>query len=258
MSATSTSANLEVDGSEQHEAKYGQGKGSGVGGGSDHEALTVAPDDMMQRYAVIETGQEGAEAARLRAVYSYAVLDTPPEPNFDRITNLAANIFDLPISTLCLADTDRHFFKSRHGVDATEMPRKLSFCDETLRTHRGFIVPDALDDSRFQMAPIVAGPPNVRFYAGTPLVSPNGVAIGSLCVLDTRPHLDFDARSSQILANLAGTVVELLEARSRQIELAACTEELAHLARHELTDRVAKPPDAAGADRACHGSCAER
>lgn len=194
----------------------------------------AAADEAKQIGAVIQPASDPSEATRLHAVYSYAVLDTPPEPNFDRITNLASNIFNLPISTLCLADADRHFFKSRHGVNATEMPRKLSFCDVTLRTGGGsFVVPNALSDGRFLTAPIVAGLPGVRFYAGAPLVNPNGIPIGSLCVLDTKPHLDFDARCSQILCNLAGTVVELLEARSRQIELAACTEELAHMARHD-------------------------
>jgi diguanylate cyclase (GGDEF)-like protein len=200
---------------------------------SNSSTLTVAADDMMQSDALIQPGGDRSEAARLRAVYSYAVLDTAPEPNFDRITNLAASIFNVPIATLCLADADRHFFKSRYGVDATEMPRRLSFCDETLRTQSGFIVPDAFGDSRFRMAPIVAGPPGVRFYAGSRLVNANGIPIGSLCVLDTKPRSDFSARSSEILTNLAGTVVELLEARSRQIELAACTEELAHLAGHD-------------------------
>ena len=233
MSATFNATNLRADNSEQDYAAYRESEGSGGIGASDAGTLTVAGNHIRSRGAVIEAAVEGSEAARLRAVYSYAVLDTPPEPNFDRITNLAARIFDLPICTLCLADADRHFFKSRYGVDATEMPRRLSFCDETLRSANAFIVPDALDDARFRMAPIVSGPPNVQFYAGTPLVSPSGMPIGSLCVLDTRPHVDFDTRCSDILANLAGTVVELLEARTRQIELAACTEELAHLARHD-------------------------
>lgn len=196
-------------------------------------ALTIADGEMTRGSLAGGLEPDRFEAIRLTAVHRYAVLDTLPEPNFDRITKLAANIFRLPISTLCLADTNRHFFKSHHGVDATEMPRKLSFCDETLRGSGSFVVPDALDDCRFQKAPIVAGPPNIRFYAGVALVSPGGLPIGSLCVLDTKPRMDFDVRSSAILSNLAGTAVELLEARSRQIELAACTKELAHLARHD-------------------------
>lgn len=195
--------------------------------------LSVAGEGIGQSESFSLAIADKSEAARLRAVYGYAVLDTPPEPNFDRVTNLAANIFGLPISTLCLADADRHFFKSRHGVNATEMPRKLSFCDVTLRNEDGFIVPDATADRRFHAAPIVAGPPNIRFYAGAPLINPNGIPIGTLCVLDSEPHLDFDARKARILADLAGTVGELLEARLRQIQLAACTAELALIARQD-------------------------
>ena len=172
------------------------------------------------------------EVARLRALHNYAVLDTPPEPNFDRITRLAADIFHMPACTMSLADSDRHWFKSHHGVDATEMPRRMSFCDETIRRAE-FVVPDAIADSRFRTAPVVAGRPGFRFYAGTPLTSPDGQRIGSLCVLDTQPHHDFSAADMRILANLAGTSIELLEARLRNIELARATEELAVMARHD-------------------------
>jgi diguanylate cyclase (GGDEF)-like protein len=183
--------------------------------------------------ALREAGMLDDEAARLRALYRYAVLDTEPEPNFDRITLLASRIFGLPICTMSLADADRHWFKSHHGVDATEIPRRLSFCDETLRSRNGLVVPDARADPRFADAPIVAGSPGLRFYAGHPLTTPDGQRIGSLCVLDVQPHHDFDPSKLDILANLAGTSIELLEARSRNIQLARCTEELVHLAGHD-------------------------
>src|SRR5579875_910888 len=157
------------------------------------------------------------ESGRLHALFGYAVLDTPPEPNFDRITKLAAAIFEKPVCTLAFADAERHWFKSRHGVDATEMPRRMSFCDVTIRSDKAFVVPDAAADPRFATAPIVAGPPHFRFYAGAPLVSPLGFRIGSLCVLDTRPDADFGPRRREILSDLARTVIELLEARSRAI-----------------------------------------
>src|SRR5690349_8030937 len=179
------------------------------------------------------------EAARLRALYEYAVLDTPPEPNFDRITDIAANAFGMPVCTMSLADADRHWFKSHYGVAAQEMPRRMSFCDETILSDGGFVVPDALTDPRFIDAPVVAGPPGFRFYAGSPLVTPRGLRIGSLCVLDTSPHHDFSAANMRILANLAGTCIELLEARSRNIELAKCTEELAHMAGHDSLTGIA-------------------
>ncbi len=174
-----------------------------------------------------------AEVARLQALRRYAVLDTPPEPNFDRITLLTASVLDKPVCTLSLADADRHWFKSRFGVDATEMPRRMSFCDQTIRSDDVFVVPDAFADSRFVHAPIVAGPPHLRFYAGAPLITPAGIRIGSLCVLDTRPSGAFAEKQAMILSQLASTVVELLEARSRQIELADMTRSIAHLARHD-------------------------
>ncbi len=173
------------------------------------------------------------ESARLRALLGYAVLDTPPEPNFDRITCLAATIFDKPLCTLSLADAERHWFKSRYGVSVTEMPRRMSFCDVTVNGDTVFVVPDARSDSRFASAPIVVGPANIRFYAGAPLISLDGARIGSLCVLDTKPHTDFDEKAKNILAGLACTCVELLEARSRQVELAERTAQIADLARHD-------------------------
>jgi diguanylate cyclase (GGDEF)-like protein len=173
------------------------------------------------------------ESTRLRAVYGYSILDTPPEPNFDRITHLAATIFGLPACVLSFADADRHWFKSRHGASVAEIPRRMSFCDTTMQSDEVFVVADALADPRFAAAPIVAGPPYVRFYAGAPLVSPDGSRVGSLCVFDTRPHADFTDRQASVLANLARTVVELLEARKRELKLAKLHDETAHLARHD-------------------------
>lgn len=173
------------------------------------------------------------EERRLDALRSYRLLDTPPEPGLDRITALAPAIFGLPICTLALADRDRHWFKSRHGVEASEMPRRLSFCDETIRSEGVLVVPDALCDPRFVLAPVVAGPPHLRFYAGAPLVTSSGVRIGSLCVLDTEPHPGFAPDRQAILADLAATAMELLEARSRQIELRVMAGEIVHLASHD-------------------------
>jgi len=172
------------------------------------------------------------EAARLRELVSYAVLDTPPEPNFDRITSMAAAVFDKPICTMAFADTDRHWFKSRFGVDAACMPRRMSFCDQTIRGKEVFMVRDALADPRFAKAPVVDSSPHVRFYAGAPLIVSSGACIGSFCVLDTHP-CDFDARQKRVLMDFAQISVELLEARSRQIKLARHSVEIARLARND-------------------------
>lgn len=176
---------------------------------------------------------DSGESIRLRDLYDYSILDTPPEPNFDRITHLAATIFEKPVCTLSLADTERHWFKSRHGAQATEMLRPMSFCDHTIAGDGVFVVPDTQLDSRFQAAPCVSEAPHFRFYAGAPLITPNGSRIGALCVLDTVPHKDFGDDKRSILANLAHTAVELLEARSRQIQLSRCTAKIAHMACHD-------------------------
>ncbi len=173
------------------------------------------------------------ERQRLRKLYDYAVLDTEPEPNFDRLAWIAARVFKTPIATLSLADAERHWFKARVGVEGREMPRRMSFCNETISGEQVFVVPDARADARFAAAPVVTEAPLVRFYAGAPLIAPGGFRVGSLCVLDTVPRDDFGAHEADILRNLAGTAIELLEARARQTELARRTEEIALLARQD-------------------------
>jgi diguanylate cyclase (GGDEF)-like protein len=173
------------------------------------------------------------EDLRADALRRYEVLNTPAEPNFDRITRIASSVLGRPVCTLALADRDRFWFKSKQGVDATEMPRELAFCEETIRGRDVFVVPDATVDRRFIDAPVVKAAPHVRFYAGAPLITPTGVAIGSLCVLDVKPEFNFSAESRCILADLAATSVELFEAKARHIELLKCTDEIAHLARHD-------------------------
>ena len=173
------------------------------------------------------------EFQRLRKLYDYAVLDTEPEPNFDRLAWIAARVFKTPIATLSLADAERHWFKARVGVEGREMPRRMSFCNETISGDHVFVVADARADARFAAAPVVAEAPFVRFYAGAPLIAPGGLRVGSLCVLDTKPRDDFTAHEADILSHLAGTAIELLEARSRHSELTRRTEEIALLARQD-------------------------
>jgi diguanylate cyclase (GGDEF)-like protein len=173
------------------------------------------------------------EDLRADALRRYEVLNTPAEPNFDRMTRIASSVLGRPVCTLALADRDRFWFKSKQGVDATEMPREMAFCEQTICGREVFVVPDASADSRFVDAPIVKGAPYVRFYAGAPLITPNGVAIGSLCVLDVKPEFDFSDENRRILSDLAATSVELFEAKARHIELLKCTDEIAHLARHD-------------------------
>jgi diguanylate cyclase (GGDEF)-like protein len=173
------------------------------------------------------------EPARADALRRYEILNTPPEPNFDRITQIAASVLGRSVCTLALADRDRFWFKSKQGVEGSEMPRRMAFCEETMHGQDVFVVPDARKDPRFAEAPVVRGAPHFRFYAGAPLITPDGTPIGSLCVLDGQPGGEFDGESRSVLTNLASLAVELLEARARQIELLTCTKDIAHLARHD-------------------------
>jgi len=173
------------------------------------------------------------EKRREIALRRYEIVGTPPEPNFDRITKLAASIFGLPVCTLSFLDQDRFWFKSKFGVDATEMLRHMAFCTETIRSNEVFVVTNASRDPRFLNAPVVAMPPHFRFYAGAPLVAPSGARVGSLCVLDTDPHQEFSENEKSILTALAATAVELLEARTRQIALAERNAEIDFLAKHD-------------------------
>ena len=164
---------------------------------------------------------EGAtlgEADRLAALARYQVLDTPQEPAFDRIVRLAALLLDVPIALISLIDTERHWFKARYGLDAPETPRVIAFCDHAIRGSDILVVPDAALDPRFCDNPLVTGDPRVRFYAGAPLVTPDGFALGTICAIDRAPR-QLSPRDAAILTALAEQVVHELEVRSALGEL---------------------------------------
>jgi PAS domain S-box-containing protein len=161
------------------------------------------------------------EKLRLAALDSYEIMDTPPEPGFDRITALAAHLLDVPVALLCLVGADRMYFKSRHGTELSEAPRQAGFCHLAVEAPGTLVIADTLAEPAHAGNPMVAGPPHVRFYAGTPLRAAGGQAIGTLCVLDTEPHPAPDAEALRILDDLAATMVALLDARLRERQLAA-------------------------------------
>jgi len=128
------------------------------------------------------------EEQRLETLRQYAVLDTPPEEALDDLTALVATICDMPIALITLVDEQRQWFKSKVGLAASESPRAVSFCAHALGQPELFIVPDAMLDARFADNPLVTGEPGIRFYAGSPLVSPEGSVLGTLCVMDRVPR----------------------------------------------------------------------
>ena len=157
----------------------------------------------------VPAGLPADEALRLQALHNLAVLDTPPEERFDRITRIAAATLDVPIALISLVDKDRQWFKSCVGIDVRETSRELAFCAHAVEQHADVVVDDTLLDDRFADNPLVTSGPRIRFYAGAPLLLKNGACLGTLCVVDTRPrHLS--AADLMSLHDLRDMVMEQL------------------------------------------------
>ncbi len=169
------------------------------------------------------------EPARLEALRLYRVLDSGGEQAFDDIVALAAYICGVPIALISLMDEDRQWFKAKVGLEASETPRDHAFCAHTILGRDSMVVEDAQQDSRFAANPYVTGAPHVRFYAGTPLITPEGHALGTLCIIDRFPRkLSNDQRNA--LETLGRQVSLLLEFRRTSHELATVLEKVKTLA----------------------------
>jgi PAS domain S-box-containing protein len=158
------------------------------------------------------------EAERLAALLKLQILDTEPESMFDGITELAARICNTPTALISLVDTDRQWFKSRVGLDATETGRDISFCGHAILQKDAFVIEDAQLDSRFSDNPLVTGAPHIRFYAGLPLITKDQQSIGTLCVIDQKPNQLNDCQLTS-LKTLATQVTSLLELRLANVQL---------------------------------------
>ena len=159
------------------------------------------------------------EVKRLKVLWQYDVLDTVPEEIFDDLTDLAAHICEAPVALISLVDENRQWFKSRVGISLQETSRDISFCAHALLNDDMLVIPDATKDPRFRDNPMVTGPQRIRFYAGAPLVTPDGHALGTLCVLDKQPR-KLRSEQLQALRVLARHVVSQLELRRHARELA--------------------------------------
>ena len=160
------------------------------------------------------------EPQRLESLRQYAVLDTPAEAAFDDLTELAAHICEAPIALISLIDENRQWFKSKVGLDASETSRDVAFCAHAIHQPDLFIVPDATLDERFADNPLVTGEPRIRFYAGAPLLTPDGHALGTLCVIDYQPR-ELRPDQQRALRVLSRNVIGQLELRRRALETAS-------------------------------------
>ncbi len=179
------------------------------------------------------------ESARLEALRQYEVLDTDAEEVFDDITRLAAYICQTPIAVISLIDKDRQWFKARIGLGPTETSRDCAFCAHAILEETPMVIPDAMEDLRFADNPLVTKEPYIRMYAGSPLITPEGFRLGTLCVID-RVSRTLDPEQVAVLRMLANQVMAQLDLRR---ELSVVTKSLAEhkRAEKELRDRLETP-----------------
>jgi GAF domain-containing protein len=167
------------------------------------------------------------DAARLAALQKYAILDSEPEQAFDDLALLASYVCKTPIALISLVDENRQWFKSKVGISATETSRNIAFCSTAIQQPDVFVVPDALLDERFRTNPLVISEPNIRFYAGAPLINEDGYALGTLCVIDRSPR-DLSADQEAALKALSRLVLMQMEFRRNLLLLKEALNDRTH------------------------------
>ncbi|MBP5978827.1 MAG: GAF domain-containing protein [Halomonas sp.] len=177
------------------------------------------------------------EAQRLAALQALNILDTPLEATFDGITQLAREIFDVPIALVSLVDKDRQWFKSRQGLDACETERRVSFCAHAITHNAPLVVEDTFNDIRFDDNDLVSDAPFIRFYAGHPLRPSGNLPVGTLCLIDRKPR-SFSEREQKILQGLAQQVEELLRQRTMREALTSTARRFEALFTKSATGKV--------------------
>lgn len=185
---------------------------------------------------MIEAPLPENEQERLRELKDLDILDTLEEQAYDDLTEIAAQICDVPIALVSLVDTGRQWFKSHHGLDARETPRELAFCAHAILDDQLFIVEDSAKDPRFADNPLATGAPHVKFYAGAPLIISKNIRLGTLCVIDDHPR-SLSQKQKSALQALARQVVSQLELHRRLKELRAldtAKDEFISMVSHEL------------------------
>lgn len=186
------------------------------------------------------------EQIRLSVLCQYQILDTDPEIGFDDLTRLAASICHTPIALISLIDAERQWFKSKVGVDISSTPRNSAFCSHTILQSEPLVIPDARLDPRFATNPFVTDAPNVRFYAGVPLITPDGYALGTICIVDFVPR-ELTPNQLESLQALGRQVIAQLELRRklRESELLAQETQRKESALRESEERFRMMADSA-------------
>ncbi len=179
------------------------------------------------------------ELERLNALYGYDILGTPADGAFDRITTLAAQIFQVPIALITLVDEDRIWFKSSHGLDMEEIDRDPGLCASVIMSDEAYVVYNALEDPRTLANPLVAGELGLRFYAAAPLITHEGYRLGTINIIDLEPR-EFDERGKAMLHQLAGIVMEQMAVRHSARQMATSLLETLQKARtpNELNEFI--------------------
>ena len=183
------------------------------------------------------------ENDRLERLRLYRILDTPPEDAFDRIVRIVAETIDVPIALVSLVDSERQWFKAKQGLEADETSRDVAFCAHAILGDGLFVVEDATTDVRFADNPLVASDPSIRFYAGAPLTTPDGLNLGTLCAIDRKPRTLSD-QQMQLLSDLSNIVIDQLELRvalrsamnkvADEVEQRTLKDEFVSVVSHEL------------------------
>jgi signal transduction histidine kinase len=184
------------------------------------------------------------EQARLSALRQYGILDTEAEARFDELVQLASQICEVPISLISLIDTDRQWFKANVGLAVPETPRDQAFCVYAIEKTELMEVPDAWQDGRFADNPLVTGDPNIRFYAGMPLITPSGLRLGTLCVIDRKPRkltppqrTALEVLSRQVMAQMELSLK--IKEQQQALQAAAQAQQALRQALRELADTQA-------------------
>lgn len=179
------------------------------------------------------------EDSRLQALHEIDILDTPINPEFERITRLTKKLMDVPMVAVSLIDSERQWFKSEQGLNVCQTSRDISFCGHAILQDEIFIVNDAAKDERFHDNPLVVGEPFIRFYAGYPIRSPDGYKIGSFCIMDTKPR-NISSEDLEQLKDMAALVEQQLFAHIQKQYHSKIMKELNQAKREKLIDALTR------------------